>query len=106
MRRPQDADRVVELTYGVSMVVYMVIAVCGYLMYGRNVSDEVSCPNYSQSIGENSGATLSIGTSTSQLAGVYARWLVKTQSGSVGMVWLTGDRSAKTSLKHLASRPC
>lgn len=42
MRRPQDADRVVELTYAVSMVVYLVIAVCGYLMYGRNVSDEVS----------------------------------------------------------------
>jgi vesicular inhibitory amino acid transporter len=50
MRRPQDADRVVELTYGVSMVVYMVIAVCGYLMYGRNVSDEVSCLDHLQDV--------------------------------------------------------
>lgn len=42
MRHPQHADRVVELTYGISMVVYIAIGVCGYLMYGRNVSDEVS----------------------------------------------------------------
>lgn len=42
MKRPQDADRVVEMTYAMSMVVYLVIAVCGYLMYGRDVSDEVS----------------------------------------------------------------
>jgi amino acid permease len=42
MRHPKQADRVVEIAYGLSMAVYLLVAVCGYLMYGTNVSDEVS----------------------------------------------------------------
>jgi hypothetical protein len=45
MKHPQHADRVVELTYGISMVVYIAIGIGGYLMYGRDVSDEVSAGN-------------------------------------------------------------
>lgn len=42
MKHPETADYVCELAYAISMVIYLSIAICGYLMYGRNVSDEVS----------------------------------------------------------------
>jgi vesicular inhibitory amino acid transporter len=42
MRHPKQADRVVETAYAISMAVYILVAVCGYIMYGTNVSDEVS----------------------------------------------------------------
>lgn len=41
MKHPKQADRVVEFAYGVAMIVYLVVAIFGYLMYGRDVSDEV-----------------------------------------------------------------
>jgi vesicular inhibitory amino acid transporter len=41
MRHPQHADRVVEAAYAIALVVLSVVAICGYLMYGRDVSDEV-----------------------------------------------------------------
>lgn len=41
MRHPKQADRVCEIAYGLAMIVYIAVAVCGYLMYGTNVSDEV-----------------------------------------------------------------
>lgn len=42
MKHPKKAGRVVELAYAVAMVVYIAVGVIGYLMYGTNVSDEVS----------------------------------------------------------------
>ena len=42
MREPKRADRACEIAYVVSMIVYLLVAVCGYVMYGTNVSDEVS----------------------------------------------------------------
>ncbi len=41
MKHPEQADRVCEAAYAIAMVVYLVVAVVGYLMYGTNVSDEV-----------------------------------------------------------------
>ncbi|WWC69317.1 uncharacterized protein I206_103255 [Kwoniella pini CBS 10737] len=42
MKHPKQADKVVEIAYGACMVVYVIVAVFGYLMFGRDVSDEVS----------------------------------------------------------------
>ena len=42
MKNPKEANRVCETAYAIAMLVYLVVAVCGYLMYGTNVSDEVS----------------------------------------------------------------
>ncbi|WVR05141.1 hypothetical protein IAU60_002153 [Kwoniella sp. DSM 27419] len=42
MKHPEQADRVVEVAYGICMAVYALVAVFGYLMFGRDVSDEVS----------------------------------------------------------------
>ncbi|KAK4683881.1 hypothetical protein P7C73_g6331, partial [Tremellales sp. Uapishka_1] len=42
MKKPKQADRIVEIAYGIAMTVYLVIAICGYIMYGTNVSDEIS----------------------------------------------------------------
>lgn len=42
MRNPKQADRVCEVAYGIAMLVYVAVGVFGYLMYGSNVSDEVS----------------------------------------------------------------
>ncbi|WWD10011.1 hypothetical protein V865_008144 [Kwoniella europaea PYCC6329] len=42
MKDPQQADTVVEVAYGICMVVYVIVAVFGYLMFGRDVSDEIS----------------------------------------------------------------
>ena len=42
MKNPRQADRVCEVAYGVSMVIYLLVAVFGYVMYGTDVSDEVS----------------------------------------------------------------
>ncbi|WRT67240.1 uncharacterized protein IL334_004207 [Kwoniella shivajii] len=42
MKHPEQADRVVEVAYGICIFVYAIVAVFGYLMFGRDVSDEVS----------------------------------------------------------------
>ena len=42
MKDPKQANRVCEIAYAIAMMVYLMVAVCGYLMYGTNVSDEVS----------------------------------------------------------------
>ncbi|WOO84347.1 Vacuolar amino acid transporter 1 [Vanrija pseudolonga] len=42
MKNPKQADRVCEIGYGIAAAVYFIVAVFGYLMYGTNVSDEVS----------------------------------------------------------------
>ncbi|KAL7424020.1 hypothetical protein Q5752_001605 [Cryptotrichosporon argae] len=42
MRNPKRADRACELAYVIAMAVYLLVAICGYLMYGRDVADEVS----------------------------------------------------------------
>lgn len=42
MKRPEQADRVCEVAYGICIVVYALVSVFGYLMFGRDVSDEVS----------------------------------------------------------------
>ncbi|WVW82950.1 hypothetical protein I302_104965 [Kwoniella bestiolae CBS 10118] len=42
MKNPKDADKVVDVAYGICMVVYALVAVWGYLMFGRDVSDEIS----------------------------------------------------------------
>lgn len=41
MAEPKKADKVMHISYAISMIVYIVVAVVGYLMYGTNVSDEV-----------------------------------------------------------------
>lgn len=42
MKNPRQADRVCELAYAIAMVVYIAVGIFGYLMYGTDVSDEVS----------------------------------------------------------------
>ena len=42
MKDPRQADRVCDMAYGISMAIYILIAICGYVMYGIDVSDEVS----------------------------------------------------------------
>ena len=42
MKHPKQADRVCEWAYAIAMTVYLIVAICGYLMYGTDVSDEVS----------------------------------------------------------------
>jgi len=42
MKNPRQADRACEVAYGIAMAVYLLVAICGYVMYGTNVSDEVS----------------------------------------------------------------
>ncbi|ORY27209.1 transmembrane amino acid transporter protein-domain-containing protein [Naematelia encephala] len=42
MKHPKQADRVCEVAYGIAMSVYLLVAVVGYLMYGTDVSDEIS----------------------------------------------------------------
>ena len=42
MKDPRQADRVCEVAYGIAFCVYAFVSICGYLMYGTNVSDEVS----------------------------------------------------------------
>jgi amino acid permease len=41
MAKPRQADRVVEVAYGIAMIVNVLVSVSGYLMYGTGVSDEV-----------------------------------------------------------------
>lgn len=42
MKNPRRADFMVDIAYGIAMAVYVCVGVFGYLMYGTNVSDEVS----------------------------------------------------------------
>lgn len=42
MADPHQADLVCDASYAVAMIVYVLVAVFGYLMYGRDVSDEIS----------------------------------------------------------------
>jgi len=42
MAKPRQADRVVEVAYAIAMIVNIMVSVSGYLMYGMDVSDEVS----------------------------------------------------------------
>jgi vesicular inhibitory amino acid transporter len=42
MQNPHEAERVCEVAYGIAMAVYVSVGLFGYLMYGRDVSDEVS----------------------------------------------------------------
>ncbi|BEI91363.1 uncharacterized protein CcaverHIS019_0401830 [Cutaneotrichosporon cavernicola] len=42
MQNPHEAERVCEVAYGIAMAVYVSVGFFGYLMYGRDVSDEVS----------------------------------------------------------------
>ena len=42
MKQPEYVDQMCDTSYGIVMVIYLVVAVFGYLMYGRNVSDQVS----------------------------------------------------------------
>lgn len=42
MKNPHQAERVCEIAYGIAMAVYFSVGIFGYLMYGRDVSDEVS----------------------------------------------------------------
>jgi vesicular inhibitory amino acid transporter len=44
MAKPRQADRVVEVAYVIAMAVNVIVSVCGYLMYGTGVSDEVCFP--------------------------------------------------------------
>jgi vesicular inhibitory amino acid transporter len=44
MKDPSKAGRVIDVSYGLAMAIYLVVGVCGYIMYGHNVSDEVSGP--------------------------------------------------------------
>jgi vesicular inhibitory amino acid transporter len=46
MKNPKQADRVCDLAYAISMATYLIVAVCGYIMYGRDVSDEVGLHMY------------------------------------------------------------
>jgi hypothetical protein len=41
MQKPEEADLVTELTYGIAMAFHLAVGMVGYLMYGRNASDEV-----------------------------------------------------------------
>jgi vesicular inhibitory amino acid transporter len=51
MKNPKQADGVCETAYAIAMVVYTVVSVCGYLMYGRGVSDEVGSKRGSDTAG-------------------------------------------------------
>lgn len=42
MQNPHQAERVCEVAYAIAMAVYISVGLFGYLMYGRDVSDEVS----------------------------------------------------------------
>jgi len=42
MAKPRQADRVVEVAYIIALSINIIVSVSGYLMYGTNVSDEVS----------------------------------------------------------------
>lgn len=42
MKRPEQAERVCEVGYGICIVVYALVSVFGYLMFGTDVSDEIS----------------------------------------------------------------
>lgn len=42
MKDPSKAGRVIDVSYGLAMIIYLIVGVAGYIMYGRNVSDEVS----------------------------------------------------------------
>ncbi|XAO22634.1 hypothetical protein I312_101407 [Cryptococcus bacillisporus CA1280] len=42
MKRPEQADRVCEVAYAICIVVYALVSVFGYLMFGKDVSDEIS----------------------------------------------------------------
>ncbi|ORX39981.1 transmembrane amino acid transporter protein-domain-containing protein [Kockovaella imperatae] len=42
MKNPKRADHMCHLAYAICLVVYVLVAVVGYLMYGANVSDQVT----------------------------------------------------------------
>ncbi|ODN98398.1 solute carrier family 32 (vesicular inhibitory amino acid transporter) [Cryptococcus wingfieldii CBS 7118] len=42
MKHPEQGERVCEVGYGICIVVYALVSVFGYLMFGRDVSDEIS----------------------------------------------------------------
>lgn len=46
MAKPRQADRVVEVAYAIAMTVNVIVSVSGYLMYGTEVSDEVSATHF------------------------------------------------------------
>ncbi|WVO18319.1 hypothetical protein L204_106034 [Cryptococcus depauperatus] len=42
MKNPHRADRICEIGYAITVVLFSVVGFCGYLMFGRGVSDEIS----------------------------------------------------------------
>lgn len=42
MKHPEQADSVCHWAYVIAVSINVLVSTCGYLMYGRDVSDEVS----------------------------------------------------------------
>lgn len=63
MADPHQADLVCDFSYAVAMAVYVLVAVFGYLMYGRDVSDEIS-----KDLARTPGVTKALST--------FAVWMV------------------------------
>lgn len=41
---PSQFDNMIEWAFAIATLIYTVIGVTGYLMFGNNISDEVDCP--------------------------------------------------------------
>ena len=48
MQNPKQADLVTNLVYGIAMAFHLALGMAGYMMYGRDVSDEVCIPQSAQ----------------------------------------------------------
>lgn len=43
---PSQFDSMIEWAFAIATLIYTIIGVTGYLMFGNSVSDEVSCPSF------------------------------------------------------------
>ncbi|KAL9181837.1 hypothetical protein ACHAXT_012180 [Thalassiosira profunda] len=57
MQRPQDFERMIDLTYGVVLVSCLLVASSGYFMFGDDVEDQITLSLEKES--ENAGALMS-----------------------------------------------
>mmetsp|Transcript_13666 Transcript_13666/g.29621 ORF Transcript_13666/g.29621 Transcript_13666/m.29621 type:complete len:638 (+) Transcript_13666:116-2029(+) len=57
MKRPQEFERMIDLTYGVVLLSCLLVAVSGYYMFGDNVEDQITLSLENES--ENAGVLMS-----------------------------------------------
>ena len=69
MQNPKQADLVTDLVYVIAMAFHLAVGMAGYMMYGRDVSDEVCSPKLEQRLAVEADVT------DQSRFGTYSRWV-------------------------------